>query len=167
MINPHETLLATFSNLPNALGKKVHYRWGDEYELNKLIKLYQNGGESPYPMIYNVSNTYSLSKKGYIEYNPISLVIMTRNENKDWHNGNRWKTSYQTVLFPVLNNIIEIFKKSNVFSAFDVEQAKVSEFPDYGNGRESELTDIVDALRLDARVVITDNCYIPFPFSQI
>lgn len=166
MIQPHTVLTDVFSRMPLVNGYKANYKWGDEWHLNKLIKLYQNESKNPYPMIYNVSNTYTAQKKGYILYNPISLVIMTRNENVDWHNGNRWETSYKNYLLPTLTNILEAFRKSTVFH-FDENNATVREFPNYGNGDTSELTDIVDAVRLDARVVITNNCYIPFEYGSI
>lgn len=165
MIEPHAILTEAFKELPNVANNKgVTYKWGDELHLNKLIKLYQNDRKNPYPLIYNVSNKYSIEgRREYINYNPLSLVIATRNANTDWHNGNRWATSYKEVLFPVVDLIVQLFKKGQIFQ-WDGEFT-LYEFPNYGNGKENETTDIWDALRLDTRIIINDKCLQPILFD--
>lgn len=168
MIEPHSILTQAFKSMPPVADNKVvSYKWGDELHLNKLIKLYQNNRDNIYPLIYNVSNHYNLDTlRKRIDYTPLSLVIATRNANVDWHNGNRWATSYKDVLFPVVNNIMQLLKKSGVF-IWDGEFT-LYEFPNYSNKDENATTDIWDAVRLDiSRITITDRCIQPILYEAI
>lgn len=166
MIEPHSILTDAFTSMPAvANNKKATYKWGDAMHLNKLIKLYQNNKENIYPLIYNVSNHYKITgRQQYIEYSPLSIVIATRNGNVDWHNGNRWATSYKDVLFPVVNNVIQLFKKAGIF-LWDGEFT-LYEFPNYSNNDENATTDIWDAVRLDIpNITITGTCLQPILYD--
>lgn len=165
MIEPHSKLTEVFAQLPLIQGLAANYKWGDLVHLNKLIKLYGNNRQNPYPIIYNVSNNYGVEKiSGDINYNPLSLVIATQNVNVDWHNGNRWATSYNNILFPLADSIIQAFKKSQVFN-WDGEY-KINEFPNFSQTDENATTDIWDALRIDVRITIIDRCPQPILFKE-
>jgi hypothetical protein len=165
MIEPHTILTEIVQQLPSIQGLKVNYKWGDSLHLNKLIKLYNNKQETPYPLIYNVSNNYGVDKRTtYINYNPLSLVIATQNTNVDWHNGNRWATSYNNILFPIAYYLLQSFKKSQVFQ-WDGNY-NIYEFPNYSQEGENATTDILDALRIDVRMTLTDRCVNPIMFKE-
>lgn len=168
MIEPHSKLTEVFEQLPLIQGLAANYKWGDSLHLNKLIKLYNNQQSNPYPIIYNVSNNYGLDKRsGYLNYNPLSLVIATRNTNVDWHNGNRWATSYNNILFPLAFYILQSFKKSQVFH-WDGDY-RIYEFPNYSSTDEKEengTTDIWDAIRIDVRMSLVDRCVQPILFDE-
>jgi hypothetical protein len=169
MIEPHRILNEVFAQLPTIQGLQANYKWGDSLHLNKILKLYGNEQRNPYPLIYNISNNYEVEKRTqHITYRPLSLVLATRNEHTDWTNGNRWATSYDNILFPLADYILQVFKKSQVFnwdSAY-----KVFEYPNYSNTdekKENATTDIWDALRIDvASISIFDRCPQPILFKE-
>lgn len=157
MIDVHAKLTQAFDVLPLIDGLKPNYKWGDENELNKLLKLYSNdSSKNIYPLIYNVSNRSSQSEMGNEASVNISLIIATRNKNTDWHNGNRWATSYKNVLFPMIRNMVQLFYKSG-FTYWDGTY-ELYEFPNYGDLGENKTLDIWDALRMDFRLNINNNC---------
>lgn len=157
MIDVHKRLTGVFATLPEVMGMKPNYKWGDEMHLNQLIKLYNNDSKNPYPLIYNVSNNTSQDEqKQTATYNTLSLVIAYRNLHTDHTNPTRWATSYKDMLFPVAMNIVTLLKKSAIFQWN--EQYELFEFPNYGNAQENETTDIWDALRLDTSITINNNC---------
>lgn len=164
-VEPHGVLTEIIAQLPKIQGLENNYKWGDALHLNKLIKLYNNEQRNFYPLIYNVSNNYEVQKTTqYINYRPLSLVIATRNANVDWHNGNRWATSYNNVLFPIAYYLFQSFKKSQVFQ-WDGSY-RIFEFPNFGEDDENFATDIVDALRIDVNITLTNRCPQPILFSD-
>lgn len=157
MIDIHARLTQAFDVLPLIDGFKPNYKWGDDHHLNKLLKLYINdNSKNIYPLIYNVSNRSSQSEMSNEATVELSLIIATRNKNTDWHNGNRWATSYKNVLFPMVKNMAQLFYKSG-FTYWD-GRYELYEFPNYGNTEENKTLDIWDALRMDLRLNITNNC---------
>lgn len=157
MINIHAKLSQAFNVLPLIDGFKPNYKWGNDDHLNKLLKLYINDeSKNIYPLIYNISNKSTQSDRGNEAYSDLSLIIATRNKNMDWNNNNRWATSYENVLFPMVKNMVQLFYKSG-FTYWDGNY-DLYEFPNYGNTQENKTLDIWDALRMDLRLNITKNC---------
>ena len=157
MLNVHKKLISVFDSLPLISGLKPHYDWGDSKHFNKLIKLYDNDlTKNIYPVIYNVSNEYSHNENSGEVESRLSLIIATRNTDQQLTNSQRWATSYNNILFPLCQNIITAFTKSAVF--YWDQEYDVFEFPNYSEGEENGFTDIIDALRLDTGITITDKC---------
>lgn len=157
MIDVHARLTEAFNTLPELQAMKPNYKWGDDMYLNKLIKLYQNNERNPYPLIYNVSNSSVQDAKRDSATYRLSLVLAFRNTHIDFTNEDRWKTSYKTMLFPLASYIEQLFMRGNIFQAWSGEYTLL-EFPNYGNGKENETTDIWDALRFDTEITINNRC---------
>jgi len=165
MINVHKRLIDAFDTLPYigatldpvSVGFKPRYEWGDDYHLNKLIKLFGNDPSKPvYPIIYNSANTIEHDTKRVAATAKLTLILATRNTSVDMTNSQRWATSYNNVLFPLARNIEQLFTKSQIF-AWDGIFTTV-EFPNYGQNGENKTTDIIDALRFDTTITINDKC---------
>jgi len=164
MINVHEQLLTAFNSLPLIEGFSPNYKWGNEEHLNVLMKLYYNNPDAnPYPIIYNVTNQYSHDAKRNNSTATLSLLLATRNVQKDLINNERWATSYRTVLFPLAQSIQTLFSRSEIFnwnSEYDL-----FEFPNYSQAANENATiDIWDALRFDTQITINNNCFKPVKY---
>lgn len=158
MIDTHAKLSEVFEQLPEIDGCKPNYKWGNDQHLNQLLKAYTNDPtKAVYPLIYNVSNRTSQNEARKESELRLSLVIATRNNEKDLLNANRWATSYKNVLFPMVQNIVKCFYQAGIFM-WD-ETLDLYEFPNYGNGKENKTIDIWDALRMDLTITIQgDRC---------
>ena len=139
------------------------YKWGNEAHLTKQIKLFNEQGSSPYPLIYQLSNTDSDDVTKNYTTTDLVLILATRVIATDLLNENRWAMSYQNVLWPLAKNIETLFKKSQMF-VWDGEFKKTT-YPNYGgeNNNESDkknfTIDIWDALKLEFKgLKITNNC---------
>lgn len=173
MIDVHQRMIEVTNSLPaigitdsNPAGFKPHYDWGDLDHLNKLIKLYNNNQETPYPLIYNVSNfTNQNSKRNRIENYRLSLVLATRNTELEGTNSQRWASSYKNILFPLAGYLEQMFKKSQIFVWGG--EFRLYEFPNYGSDGENETTDIWDALRFDTEISVNDFCLNNFTYKTI
>lgn len=146
----------TYAGIPAVGGLKPIYEFGDEYHLNAIIKLYNQDKKSIYPLIYNIENLSTQSSRGNITEVSLKLIIATRNKHTERKNTQRWATSYRNVLFPIAQHLDTLFTKSRMF-VYDGE-AVLREFPNYGNGKENETTDVWDALRLDTTLQIRNGC---------
>ncbi len=163
MIVVQNRLVESFDILPEVAGVKPVYRWGNEHHLIKLLQLFEKEAQSPYPLIYQISNMSSQNEQRNEVTVDLSLVLAVRNKETQLLNENRWAMTYKDVLFPLAKNIETLFKKSQVFR-WDGEY-KLYEFPNYGSGKENFTVDIWDALRFDTRIIITNNCLFNIQFD--
>lgn len=157
MIVVEKQLTKAFDNLPNIEGFKPVYKWGNKDHLIKQLKLFGEEAKSPYPLIYQTSNSDSDSgQKNYTETDLV-LILATRVLQTELLNENRWAMSYEKILWPLANNIETIFKKSQMF-VWDNSFTKTT-YPNYGNGEENFTADIWDAMELKFNgLKITTNC---------
>jgi hypothetical protein len=100
----------------------------------------------------NSSNS-SKQKKGECE-TKLSLVLACQNLNVDLTNEQRWAMSYQNVLYPLVENIENIFRSSG--SVTWTNEYDITEFPNYGNGEENFTIDKWDAILLETTIKITN-----------
>lgn len=155
MIIVQDILAKGFNTLPLTDDKKPVYNWGNELHLLKVLKRYEESGDYPYPLIYQVSNTSTQREQSSEATINLELIIATRETRVDLLNENRWEYSYKQLLYPVLNNIVTLFTKGVPF-LWEGEYT-VREFPNYGNGQENFTIDLWDALRFETNITIYGN----------
>lgn len=154
-----EKLSIAFGTLPEVGGNKPVYRWGNQHHLIKVLELYQKADKSPYPLIYQVSNRSTHNDKRNEIDTRIELVIAVRNTKVDMLNENRWATTYKNALYPVVENIVTLFRKGNIFLFTDNQDYIIEEHPNYGSGIENFTIDHWDAIRFEANLTIYgDRC---------
>lgn len=157
MIIVEKRLNDAFSQLPPIGGFKPVYKWGNEMHLLKQLKAYSDANESPYPLIYqtSINSDYYGAFSQECETR-LRLIISTRNTQTELLNENRWAMSYETVLFPMVQNIVKLFKQAQIF-VWNSEYS-ISEYPNYGNGTENFTADIWDSIVFETTIRITSNC---------
>lgn len=162
IVDVHKQMIKAVASLPLIDGFKPVYEFGDEMHLNLILKRYSQDKRQLYPLIYNITNrTEQESRKNYANTR-LQLVIATRNLHTEYKNTERWATSYNNVLFPLVINLDILFNKSQMFITDG--EFELFEFPNYGNNKENETQDIWDALRLDTEIKITNNCLGSFKY---
>jgi len=157
MIVVEERLEQLFSYLPEIKGFKPKYYFGDDKEINALIKASDGG---IYPLIYQTSNEWTENSKNarVIEAN-LTFVLAVRNREQMF-NGSRWATSYREVLRPLYENMKILFTKSNI--TVSDKDYTVTNFPNYSENEttkdKNKFIDIVDALVVNVTLKITNDC---------
>lgn len=181
MIIVEEQLSKAFGTLPELGGYpetqtdpavdpfKPVYKWGNEAHLIKQIKLFNEQGSSPYPLIYQLSNTDSDDTSKNYATTDLVLILATRVTATDLLNENRWAMSYQNILWPLAKNIETLFTKSQMF-VWDGEFKKTT-YPNYGGESNTEkdkknfTIDIWDALKLEFKgLKIKNTCVGKFKY---
>lgn len=152
MIVVEKFLNDLFVNLPLIDGFTTVYKWGNKQHLLKQLKLYSKEAKTIYPLIYQTSNS-SVQGKGECE-TKLTLVLACQNLNVDLTNEQRWAMSYERVLYPLVENIENIFRSSG--SVTWTNSYTITEFPNYGNGEENFTIDKWDAILLETTIKITN-----------
>ena len=159
MIIGEKRLAEAFDQLPEVNGFKPVYDWGNKFQLMALLKSYEDAKESPYPLIYQISNNWSQDKIRNKVESRLRLIIATRNLQTELLNKNRWAMSYQNVLWPVLGNIEKVIERAGIFDSLPVYE--MFNHPNYGNQEnENFTTDIWDAIdiQFNEPLIINNNC---------
>jgi len=181
MIIVEEQLSKAFATLPELGGYpetetepaidpfKPVYKWGNEFHLAKQLLLFSSQNSSPYPLIYQTSNSDNDENNKNYTTTDLVLILATRVTAVDLLNENRWAMSYQNVLWPLAKNIETLFTKSQMF-VWDGEFRKTT-YPNYGGenniekDKKNHTIDIWDALKLEFRgLKITNNCLGSFKY---
>lgn len=141
-----------FEQLPLIDGFKTIYKWGNKEHLLKQLELFSKESKTIYPLIYQTSNS-SVQGKDECE-TKLTLVLACQNTNVDLTNEQRWMLSYKNILYPLVENIESIFRKSG--SVTWKNSYSITEFPNYGNGEENFTIDKWDAILLETTIKITN-----------
>jgi hypothetical protein len=152
MIVVEKFLNTLFADLPLINGFNTIYKWGNKQHLLKQLELYSKEAKTIYPLIYQTSNS-STQGKDECE-TQLSFVLACQNLNVDLTNEQRWAMSYENVLYPLVENIENIFRSSG--SVTWNNSYKITEFPNYGNGEENFTIDKWDAILLELTIKITN-----------
>jgi hypothetical protein len=152
MIVVEKFLETLFVNLPLIDGFTTVYKWGNKLHLLKQLELYSKEAKTIYPLIYQTSNS-SVQGKGECE-TKLSLVLACQNLNIDLTNEQRWAMSYENVLYPLVENIENVFRASG--SVIWNNSYTITEFPNYGSGEENFTIDKWDAILLETTIKITN-----------
>lgn len=155
MIVIQEKLGTVFSRLPEIGGIKPTYQWGNELHLLKILELYQKESVTPYPLIYQISNTTNQNYQSNEVTFPLELILAVRNTQTDQLNPTRWQETFGQLLYPLCREIEKTFMVTPIF-LWDKEYT-LREFPNYGSGTENFTIDKWDALRLETTITIQGN----------
>jgi hypothetical protein len=152
MIVVEKFLNDVFDTLPLIDGYKTIYKWGNKYHLLKQLDLFSKENTTIYPLIYQTSNN---SEQGRDECETkLTLVLACQNTNVDLTNEQRWAMSYENVLYPLVENIENVFKKSGQIT-WD-NKYSITEFPNYGSGEDNFTADKWDAILFETKIKISN-----------
>ena len=139
---------------------------GDDKELMSF--LIKHKGESIYPLIWLVQPYIENHSKVKVNLNRISIILAVET-NTSMLNRERMKTTYNQVLIPLYDNIIELFNKSNTFNF--KEDHDVVKYPYYSNEKlpgnretlkSSEMNKTIspwDAMKITISGSFNNNCF--------
>ena len=155
---PEITLNKTYSGKP-------YFGWGNKKELVKHILLLSESNDDVYPLIWLLPSKDNYTDNGLINTKDCVIIIAVRNTNEDQLNSIRWQKSFDLVLDPMSNFVIEGLMTSTVSRITDGEWT-IERFTDYSdeeekggdNEKENATIDLWDAIRFEASVEFTNEC---------
>lgn len=138
------------SGLPYTTPKPT-YHFGGSKECNKFIVAMKR---EVFPLIYQTSNSSTGNdKSGYVTTD-ITLILATHTSTT-LLNDQRWATTYRNILMPLLDDVLNTFKRSQII-AWDGDYT-VENLPNYSATDaqdQNAFVDIVDAVVFSATITI-------------
>ena len=133
------------------------FHWGDENELNRYIQLKK---DDSYPLVWLLPSADNYSDEGSNNQDvekDCSFIIATRETRKELFNDQRYIKTFDLVLNPLTDYLIQGLTNSNITERVGTEFS-IYKHPNYSAESEDNATiDIWDAIKLDIKVRFKDN----------
>lgn len=140
---------------------KPTFGFGDGKELNAFLQRTEGDTEDPYPLIWMLYPQEEIHTVNTVKLNSVSFILAVKTTT-DKLNKQRFDETFRPVIFQLVDNLLELFKKSNTIST--IKDHKLTKFPNYGElnvlrTREQFFTtDIWDAVKVVFNCEINNNC---------
>jgi len=156
-----DRLKAIFDYLPaHVVGVdsfKPVFKSGDQKELLAFFK--QSTQKTNYPLIWlDMPYEENHRNRNRVDVDSLSLILAVET-NSEMLNAERLSSTYKPVLYPLLDNVIDVFTVANILT-FN-QEFTITKFPNYSDdteGNESGFSDIWDAIKLTIQISLNDNC---------
>ena len=159
MIVVEDKLESLFNQIPDIkvndnITKKLTFSWGDELEINRYI---EKSKSQCYPLVWLLPTEESYNNSTDLTQKEVSLVIAQLEVRKDLYNGQRWKGTYEHVLNPLTDYIIQAFSNSDTTRITD-NDIGIFKHPNYSKKNENVSIDKWDAVRIDINIEFNNFC---------
>lgn len=139
------------------LTTSVKFYWGDEEDLQLFIK--KTGNENYFPLIWLVTGRDEYPRSNRVR-RKAEFVILTRETDRELLNTERIERSFNYVLNPITNSLVELLSKSTISNIVD-NKYYTQKFTNYSSserGKDKNLVnDIWDAIKLTCEVEFNDR----------
>lgn len=134
---------------------KTRFEWGTQDVLNAFIAIPDT--VSKYPLIWLVNGTESHNLSNKRVNRRTKLVIAKESEAPNEFNGFIFKTEYENILNPVLENVIKAIERSGVSKLIDYDY-QVQRLPNYSEvAKEGKTVAIWNAIVFEANIELRDD----------
>ena len=151
-------------NINADLSKSIYFGWGNKKELNKqLVTLLKDEDNVVYPLIWLLPSKDNYKDNGLTVTKECSIIVATRETREELLNDQRWQASFQYVLNPTSNYVIEGLRTSGASRILEGEWS-IERFSDFSDDEEESreddkhTIDLWDAIKIEASVEFTNNC---------
>jgi hypothetical protein len=139
--------------LNDAVSNKPTFAWGNKFELGRYLKLKKDS----YPLIWLLPSLDSYSNRGQTVNKVCEFIIATRESNTDLFNDERYLRSFDVILNPTTDKLIQGLTKSSISSVSGGNEWGIFKFPNYAEADKSFTVDLWDAVKLTIEVNFNDN----------
>ena len=158
IVKVEQILEDTFNNIKPIDGVDyLSYGYGDEKDLDVILLTKSANKQRAYPLLwYMMPNSIEVVDgyaKGRFQF------LLAHNTRLDWKNDQRFKESYDKVLFPWLEGVLDAFSRSHQITVKD--GYKATNYPNYSKSlKKTKQVDYWDAIKLeiDLMVINKNNC---------
>jgi len=138
--------------LNDNVSNKPFFHWGDKVELNKYLKT----KKSPYPLIWLLPTADNYINRGQRLNKTCEIIIATQESREDLFNDQRYILSFDTILNPTTDYLIQGLKKASISSVLG--DWEVFKFPNYSEADKNFTIELWDAVKLTIEVEFNDGC---------
>lgn len=145
----------------NPVNHSIKFDWGTPEDL----AIYLKQEAAPYPLIWletGFIETYNVSKDEVTA--DLSLKIATSALKSSLLNQERIGTTFDLVLFPVLELVRQALERSSTVIV-ESQDWEITKFYNWSTSQQLETTQIWDALRCDISVTVNSDCLKPIVYG--
>ena len=135
---------------------KPFFSWGKKEELNKYVL--KTDESVLYPLIWLLPSNDDYNSLSERVNKKVTLIIATRETREELFNPQRLKGSYEQVLNPLLDYIIQALQNSSITRITNNDSISIFKEPNYSDNSENGVIDKWDAIRLECDVEFNNNC---------
>lgn len=164
MIVPQKYIRTIVHDMPSVyLDNYIQFGYGDEFELNRWLELKK---DKSYPLVWLLPSEDMHENYGRELRKRCEFIIATRETRQDLFNSDREDLSFDKILYPVTENLIQGLKGSKISRVIG-KNWKTKEYPNYSQSNKSKTIDLWDAIRLDIEVVFHNcvECFKPIDYG--
>ena len=156
-IKVEERIKEIFDYLPTINTYKPVFKAGDQKEL--LAFFQQSQSNTNYPLIWlDMPYEEKHDSRKRVRIDSINLILAVQT-NSEMLFSERLDTTFNNVLFPLLDSILDSFTVANTLSYdSDFSITKFGNYSEQAEGTEGEFVDIWDAIKLTVSIELNDNC---------
>jgi len=141
----------------NNLAVSTKFGWGDKYELNRYLEVKKTDS---YPLIWLLPSEEKHIENGLLCERPCTLVVAMLETNVDLFNDERYIKSYELVLNPLTNYLVEGLRNSNVTELVN-DDWNLFKRPNYSESKYGKPEETVNGT-IDLWDAVELNCTIQF-----
>lgn len=161
MIVVEERLAELFAQLPEIQINptnlnKPFFSWGKKEELNRYVL--KTDDSVLYPLIWLLPTKDDYNRAAELVEKRLILIIATREIRTELYNPQRYKGSFEQVLNPLSEYVIQALENSSTTRVIDSTGIEIFKEPNYSDSGENATIDKWDAIRLELDVEFNDNC---------
>lgn len=162
MIVPENILKQIFAQLPkvvdsNLIEFSVGFNWGSQDALNLFLS--QKEISAKYPLIWMVESPEDTTQAEVIK--SVKLIIAKNSQHQTNTNPIIWQTEFETVLNPILENVVKALERSEatfIVKRNDVKY-KVQRLANYSeDGTNAKTIDNWNVIIFEAEINFNSNC---------
>lgn len=159
MIVAERELIAIFNTLPvitiNEVDYKPFYDFGGHEYLLKFLNDKEKEEVEPYPLIW-LETPVTLYGKNRLR-GDLKLIIATSTD-KNISNRVRLESTFKNILEPTYENVVKALKQSGKTRLLNRDSEQYTTYYDYGFNKESEVTEVWDAIKFECEVEFYNGC---------
>ena len=135
------------------------FHWGDRNELNRYLQ----EKDKPYPLIWLLPTPDDYIDRGRSLNKKCEFIIATLERREDLYNDQRYINSFDVILNPTVNYLIQGLKKSSTTNM--IGEFTINKFPNYSEAGKNVTIALWDAITLTIDVNFNSNCLKPILYT--
>lgn len=139
--------------LNDSVSNKPTFAWGNKFELGRYLKLKKDS----YPLIWLLPSLDNYSNRGQKVNKICEFIIATREVNDELFNDERFLRSFDVILNPTTDKLIQGLTKSGISSLSGGFEWGIFKHPNYQEADKHFTVDLWDAVKLTIEVNFNDN----------
>lgn len=152
-------LIELFNTLPNVTDYegnsfKSSYDFGTKEDLNRFLQSKKRENSNPYPLVWLITPYDEEPQEVRATFETEFDLVVATITNANLSNRERVILNFDTILFPLIENIYKSFDRSGFTKL--IEKKQLTKYYNYTEADKTSTTDIWDAVKIRLKISYND-----------